>query len=100
MDGLVMRAEQSGPSKASGLNNHGRLDFFVLDVDYAFWVPLHTHAVQKDSFFVVDGVLGFDRYVEQVMAGADEATAEWLNQEYGVQIMGPPLAVTLGLSTD
>jgi mannose-6-phosphate isomerase-like protein (cupin superfamily) len=147
MDGLVMRSEQSGPFKASGLNNDGRLDFFVLDVDYAFWVPLHTHAVQEDSFFVVDGVLtlqldddvfeltagdfatappgvahsftnaragqppvrlvnlmtpglGFDRYLEQVMAGADEATANRLNQEYGVQMIGPPLAVTLGLSAN
>jgi mannose-6-phosphate isomerase-like protein (cupin superfamily) len=144
MDGRVMRAEQSGPIKASGLNNDRRLDFFVLDVDYAFWVPLHTHAVQEDSFFVVDGVLtlqldddvveltsgdfatappgvvhsftnarsdqrvrlvnlmtpglGFDRYLEQVMAGADEATTSRLNDEYGVQMIGPPLAVTLGLS--
>jgi mannose-6-phosphate isomerase-like protein (cupin superfamily) len=147
MDGRVMRAEESGPFKASGLNNNGRLDFFVLDVDYAFWVPLHTHAVQEDTFFVVDGVLtlqldddvlelvpgdfatappgvahsftnarvdqppvrlvnlmtpglGFDRYLEQVMAGADEATANRLNQEYGVQMIGPPLAVTLGLSAN
>ncbi len=146
MDGLVIRAEQSGPFKASGPNNDGRFDFFVLDVGYAFWVPLHTHTLQEDTFFVVDGVLtlqldddvveltagdfatappgvahsftnvrpdqphvrivnlmtpglGFDRYLEQVMAGADESTTNRLNDEYGVQMKGPPLAVTLGLST-
>ena len=145
MDNLVMRAEQTGPFKASGVNNDGRLDFFVLDVDYAFWVPLHTHRVQEDSFFVVDGVLtmqldddvieltagdfatappgvahsftnarsdqppvrlvnlmtpglGFDRYLEQVMAGADEATTNRLNDEHGVQMQGPPLAVRLGIA--
>ena len=43
--------------------------------------------------------LGFDRYLEQVMAGADESTTNRLNDEYGVQMKGPPLAVTLGLST-
>ena len=145
MGGQVVRADESGPFKASGQNNDGRLDFFVLDVDYAFWVPLHTHAVQEDSFYVVDGVLtmqldddvielaagdfataapgvahsftnartdqspvrivnlmtpglGFDRYLEQVMAGADEPTTERLNEQYGVQMIGPPLAVTLGLA--
>ncbi len=146
MSGQVVRADESRPFKASGRNNDGRFDFFVLEVDYAFWVPLHTHAVQEDTFYVVDGVLtvqldddvvelttgdyatagpgvahsftnartdqsparlvnlmtpglGFDRYLEQVMAGADEPTTERLNTEYGVQVMGPPLAVTLGLSS-
>ena len=142
----VVRADESGPFKASGRHNEGRLDFFVFDVDYAFWVPLHTHAVQEDSFYVMDGVLtlqldddvielvpgdfataapgvahsftnarpdqppvrlvnlmtpglGFDQYLEQVMAGADEPTTDRLNEQYGVQHLGPPLAVTLGLST-
>jgi len=146
MGGQVVRGEKSGPFKASGQNNDGRLDFFIFDVDYAFWVPLHTHAVQEDTFFVMDGVLtmqldddvveltagdfatappgvahsftnaradqgpvrlvnlmtpglGFDRYLEQVMAGADEPTTNRLNEEYGVQMMGPPLAVTLGLAS-
>ncbi len=146
MDGLVVRADQSGPFKASGPNNDGRLDFFVLDVDFAFWVPLHTHTQQEDTFFVVDGVLtlqldddvveltsgdfatappgvahsftntrpegppvrlvnlmtpglGFDHYLEQVMAGADEATTNRLNEEYGVQMIGTPLAVKLGLAS-
>ena len=46
--------------------------------------------------------IGFDRFIEQFVAlqkrGAGMAEVERLGQEYGVQVVGPPLSVKLGLS--
>lgn len=55
--GRIVRGEGSDPFKASGRDNDGRLDFFVFDVGWGFSPPLHTHASQEDSFYVVQGVL-------------------------------------------
>ena len=145
----IVRGNSSGPFKASGRDTEGRLDFFVVDVEYRTGPPLHVHAVQEDTFYVLEGVLtvqlgdeviklapgdfasappgvphtfenadaqqgtvrvvnvmtpgiGFDRAIEQFMAlqerNADPAEMERLGEEYGVQLVGPPLSVTLGLS--
>lgn len=143
--GLVVRGDQSGPFKASGRDTDGRFDLFVMDVAYAFGPPLHTHTVQEDSFYVVDGVLtvqigedvieleagdfasaapgvphtftntrtdraarmvnlmtpgiGFDQYIQRLMTdgGPDPETMEKLNQDFGVQLVGPPLSEKLAL---
>jgi hypothetical protein len=46
--------------------------------------------------------IGFDRFIEQFLAlqkrGAEVAEMARLSQEYGVQVVGPPLSVKLGLS--
>ncbi len=136
-----------GPFKASGSETDGRFDFFVLDIDYLAGPPLHVHAAQEDTFYVIDGVLtiqigedvidlsagdygsappgvahtftnihpdrraravnlmtpgiGFDRYIEQINAlseGSGDRTAmERLGEQYGVEMVGPSLAVKLGL---
>ena len=57
MTGRVVRSEKSSPFKANGRENDGRLDLFVLDVPYKMGPPLHLHASQEDTFYVVDGVL-------------------------------------------
>ena len=145
----IVRGNSSAPFKASGRDTEGRFDFFVLDVEFRTGPPLHVHAVQEDTFYVLEGVLtvqigdkvielapgdfasappgvphtfenadaeqgpvrvvnvmtpgiGFDRFIEQFVAlqkrGAEAAEMERLSQECGVQIVGPPLSVTLGLS--
>lgn len=144
--GVVVRGEGSGPFKASGRNTDGRFDLFAMDVGYASGPPLHTHAAQEDSFYVVDGVLtvqlgddiielaagdfasappgvphtftnvqpdqaarivnlmtpgiGFDEYIQQLVGDAppEPAAMEKLNQDFGVQMVGPPLSQRLGLS--
>jgi quercetin dioxygenase-like cupin family protein len=145
----IVRGNNSAPFKASGRDTEGRFDFFVLDVEFRTGPPLHVHALQEDTFYVLEGVLtvqlgdeitelaagdfasappgvphtfenadaeqetvrvvnvmtpgiGFDRFIEQFVAlqerNADAAEMERLTQEYGVQIVGPPLSVTLGLT--
>ena len=144
-EGMVVRGNESGPFKASGRDTDGRFDLFVMDVDYAFGPPLHTHTAQEDSFYVVDGVLtvqlgddiielaagdfasaapgvshtftntqadravrmvnlmtpgiGFDQYIQQLIVDTppEPAVMEKLNQEFGVQMVGPPLSHKLGL---
>jgi len=147
-EGHIVRAEGSGPFffMASGRENGGRLDLFVIDVAYRLGPPLHTHTTQEDSFYVIDGVLtvqlsddvvevspgefvtappgvahtftnarpdqsvrvvnvmtpgiGFDSYIKQVNApgGVGSEAVAKLNQEYGVEMVGPSLAGKLGLS--
>ena len=43
--------------KANGRDNEGRFDFLVAETAYATGPALHTHAIQEDTFFVLDGVL-------------------------------------------
>jgi mannose-6-phosphate isomerase-like protein (cupin superfamily) len=146
-DVSIVRGD-GGPFKASGRNTEGRFDFFVLDIDYLTGPPLHVHALQEDTFYVLDGVLtiqvgddvvelsagdygsvppgvphtftnthadqpvravnlmtpgiGFDRFIEHIGAlpegGGDPAAMEQLSEQYGVKMVGPPLAVKLGLA--
>jgi mannose-6-phosphate isomerase-like protein (cupin superfamily) len=56
MEGKVVRAHGE-PFKASGTENGGRFDFFVLDIDYLTGPPLHVHDIQEDTFYVLSGVL-------------------------------------------
>ena len=145
----IVRGNSSAPFKASGRDTEGRFDFFVIEVEFRTGPPLHVHALQEDTFYVLEGVLtvqlgdevielapgdfasappgvphtfenadaeqgtvrvvnimtpgiGFDRFIEQFLAlqerNGDPAELEPLAQEYGVQVVGPPLSVTLGLS--
>ncbi|TMR05697.1 cupin domain-containing protein [Actinomadura soli] len=43
--------------KAIGSQTQGRFDFMVGPVGYLTGPPLHVHAVQDDTFFVLDGML-------------------------------------------
>ncbi len=54
---LVVRRGDGTPFKASGRETDGRFDLFDMEVPFASGPPLHTHAEQEDSFYVVDGVL-------------------------------------------
>jgi quercetin dioxygenase-like cupin family protein len=76
MASRVVRSGESNPFKASGRENDGRLDLFVLDVPYRMGPPLHVHATQEDTFYVVDGVLTvqLDDEVLELLPG-DFATA-------------------------
>jgi mannose-6-phosphate isomerase-like protein (cupin superfamily) len=56
-EGRVVRADASEPFKASGSNTDGRFEMIVLEVDYLSGPPLHTHDVQEDSFYVLEGTL-------------------------------------------
>ena len=142
---VVVRGTEKSPFKASGRDNGGRFDLFVLDVAYGFGPPLHSHTEQEDTFYVVEGVLtvqlgdeiielaagdfasaaagmphsftnadpdrparmvnlmtpgiGFDQYVQQLIGGAppEPAAMDKLNQEFGVEIVGPSVAQRLGL---
>ena len=145
----IIRGNSGRPVKASGRDTEGRFDFFVIDLEYRTGPPLHIHAVQEDTFYVLEGVMtvqlgdevaelgpgdfasappgvphtfenadakqntvrmvnvmtpgiGFDRFIEQFVAlqqrGAEATEVERLGQEYGVQVVGPPLSVKLGLS--
>jgi hypothetical protein len=42
--------------------------------------------------------IGFDQYIQQLMGDAPPETAvmEKLNEEFGVQMVGPPLSQKLG----
>lgn len=74
--GRIVRADEGDPFKASGQDNEGRLDMFVLDLGYRSGPPLHTHVSQEDTFYVVDGVLSVqlgDDVVE--LSPGDFATA-------------------------
>ncbi len=55
--GRVVRREAGSVCKATGADNDGRFEMLVLDVEHRGGPPLHTHEVQEDSFFVLDGVL-------------------------------------------
>lgn len=58
MDGYVLRDAPGWTWKANGRDNAGRFDFLVIDhLAYGVGPPLHTHADQEDSFYVVEGVL-------------------------------------------
>ena len=57
MDARVVRGDASGPFKASGPENDGRFDFFVLDIGYLTGPPLHVHEAQEDTFYVLEGVV-------------------------------------------
>lgn len=52
----IVRAEENSPFKASGRENDGSRDLFVLDVLYKMGLPLHIHTAPEDTFYVVDGV--------------------------------------------
>jgi quercetin dioxygenase-like cupin family protein len=43
--------------KAAGRQTEDRFDFLVGSVDYCSGPPLHVHAAQDDSFYVLEGVL-------------------------------------------
>ncbi|HXQ19344.1 MAG TPA: cupin domain-containing protein [Acidimicrobiales bacterium] len=57
MDGYVLRDAPGWTFKANGRDNQGRLDFFVAEIAYLTGPPLHVHAAQEDSFYVLQGVL-------------------------------------------
>ncbi len=150
MEGYVLRDAPGWTWKANGRDNQGRFDLLVVEhLAYGAGPPLHFHAEQEDSFFVLEGVLtvqlgddvvelgpgdfatappgaphsftnaradqgacrtvnlltpgiGFDRYLSQLKQAAakgDHEAVERLNIEYGVTIVGPPLAERLDLSS-
>jgi mannose-6-phosphate isomerase-like protein (cupin superfamily) len=43
--------------KARGAQTHGHFDFMLGEVEYHTGPPLHSHASQSDSFFVLRGTL-------------------------------------------
>jgi len=58
VSGYVVRDAPGWSWKANGRDNEGRFDFFVVDnLEYGTGPPLHVHAVQEDTFFVIEGVL-------------------------------------------
>jgi len=58
VDGYVLRNAPGWTWKANGRDNQGRFDFLVVDhVAYGTGPPLHVHAAQEDSFYVLEGVL-------------------------------------------
>lgn len=58
MDGYVLRDVPGWTWKANGRDNAGRFDFLVIDhLAYGAGPPLHVHADQEDSFYVVEGIL-------------------------------------------
>ncbi len=75
--GYVVRDEPGWRWKANGRENEGRFDLLVIDhVAYGSGPPLHVHAMQEDSFFVVEGVLTVQLDGEIVEVGpGDFATA-------------------------
>jgi mannose-6-phosphate isomerase-like protein (cupin superfamily) len=75
--GYVLRDAPGWAWKANGRDNQGRFDFLVVDhVAYASGPPLHTHATQEDSFYVLEGVLTVQLDDEIVELGpGDFATA-------------------------
>jgi hypothetical protein len=57
VDGYVLRDAPGWAFKANGRDNEGRLDFFIADIGYGTGPPLHLHATQEDTFYVLEGVL-------------------------------------------
>jgi mannose-6-phosphate isomerase-like protein (cupin superfamily) len=58
VDGYVLRDAPGWTWKANGRDNEGRFDLMVVDhIDYGTGAPLHVHAAQEDSFYVVEGIL-------------------------------------------
>jgi hypothetical protein len=58
MDGSVVRQEPGWTWKATGRDNDGRFDLLVAEhIAFGSGPPLHVHATQEDSFFVLEGVL-------------------------------------------
>lgn len=58
MDGYVVREAPGWTWKGNGRDNDGRFDLLVVEhISYGAGPPLHVHATQEDSFFVLDGVL-------------------------------------------
>jgi quercetin dioxygenase-like cupin family protein len=43
--------------KTAGSDNDDRFDFMVGTIDYLTGPPLHVHAAQDDTFYVLEGVL-------------------------------------------
>lgn len=54
--GRVVRAE-AGHFWTAGGNGDGRYELMVEEVGYLYEAPLHTHEIQEDSFYVLEGVL-------------------------------------------
>lgn len=77
MDGYVLRDAPGWTWKANGRDNDGRFDFLVIDnLEYGVGPPLHFHATQEDSFYVVAGILTLQLGDEIVELGpGDFATA-------------------------
>jgi anti-sigma factor ChrR (cupin superfamily) len=77
MDGYVLRDAPGWTWKANGRDNQGRFDFLVVDhVAYRTGPPLHVHATQQDSFYVLEGVLSVQLGDEVVdLEPGDFATA-------------------------
>jgi mannose-6-phosphate isomerase-like protein (cupin superfamily) len=58
VDGYVLRNAPGWTWKANGRDNQGRFDFLVIeDLAYGVGPPLHIHAVQEDSFYVLEGIV-------------------------------------------
>ncbi len=77
MEGYVLRDAPGWTWKANGRDNDGRFDLLVVD-NFAYGVgpPLHFHATQEDSFFVVEGILTLQLGDDVVELGpGDFATA-------------------------
>jgi quercetin dioxygenase-like cupin family protein len=67
VEGYVVKDAPGWTWKANGRDNQGRFDFLVSEVAFGIGPPLHIHAVQEDSFYVIDGVLTVqlgDKFVE------------------------------------
>ncbi|MGO9455998.1 MAG: cupin domain-containing protein [Acidimicrobiales bacterium] len=77
MEGYVLRDAPGWTWKANGRDNQGRFDFLVVEhLAYGAGPPLHFHAEQEDSFFVLEGVLSVQLGDEVVELGpGDFATA-------------------------
>jgi quercetin dioxygenase-like cupin family protein len=59
---VVVRASEGERYGPSPLFKHGSIsgapfDFLIVDLAYGEGPPLHTHAAQHDTFYVLDGVL-------------------------------------------
>ena len=55
-EGSVVRATP-GSFWTAGIGAGARFELMVEEVGYLYGPPLHTHEVQEDSFYVLDGVL-------------------------------------------
>jgi len=77
VDGYVLRDSPGWTWKANGRDNQERFDFLAIDhVAYGIGPPLHFHAAQEDSFYVLEGVLTLQLGEDVVELGpGDFATA-------------------------
>jgi mannose-6-phosphate isomerase-like protein (cupin superfamily) len=58
VNGYVLRDAPGWTWKGNGRENEGRFDLMVVDhMAYGTGPPLHVHAVQEDSFYVIEGIL-------------------------------------------